>query len=116
RKTQEQKTAGATGRQGSRTGTKGKGSKGHRDRLGGAPKLVLGLAVMVVALGAIFYFSNRPGSPSGPATAGKYPYQVGSPGPGEVAPPIQLASTSGGTFDLASHTGQSVLLYFQEGL
>ena len=115
-KTREQKATGPTGRQGSRTGPKGKGSKRQRDRLGGAPKLVLGLVVTVVALGAIFYFSNRPGSSRGPATAGKYPYQVGSPGPGKVAPPIRLASTAGGTFDLASQRGRSVLLYFQEGL
>jgi peroxiredoxin len=48
-------------------------------------------------------------SPSGHA------YQVGEPGPGEPAPPIQLQGTSG-PFDLEQLRGQRVLLYFQEGL
>jgi peroxiredoxin Q/BCP len=43
-------------------------------------------------------------------------FQVGSPGPGQPAPPIRLASTTGGTFDLAAQQGQTTLLYFQEGL
>ncbi len=43
-------------------------------------------------------------------------FQVGSPGPGEQAPAIQLPSTAGGKFDLASQRGKTVLLYFQEGL
>src|SRR5260370_18568734 len=33
-----------------------------------------------------------------------------------MAPAIQLPSTAGGTFDLASQRGKTVLLYFQEGL
>lgn len=75
----------------------------------------IAVGVAVVALGAIFFLSN-----SGPSSgqAGKYPVQVGSPGVGEEAPPIELPSTAGGTFDLSSATaqGQTVLLYFQEGL
>ncbi len=72
-------------------------------------------------LGVIFLLSNRgeqssSGSPSGDAKAGEYAYQVGDPGPGEEAPPIELPSTVGGTFDLASARGEIVLLYFQEGL
>ena len=48
---------------------------------------------------------------------GDYPYAVGTPGPGDPAPPLTLPSTSGGTFDLASYRGkQQVLLFFQEGL
>ena len=43
-------------------------------------------------------------------------FQVGSPGPGQVAPPIQLASTAGGPFSLAGEHGHSVLLFFQEGV
>jgi len=41
---------------------------------------------------------------------------VGSPGPGEQAPAIQLPSPAGGKFDVASQRGKTVLLYFQEGL
>ncbi len=73
------------------------------------------VGVAVLALGAIFFVSN-----SGPSSgqAGRYPVQVGDPGPGEEAPPIELPSTEGGTFDLSSATarGETVLLYFQEGL
>jgi peroxiredoxin len=73
--------------------------------------VIVGLAV--VALAAV-YWLNRPAG--GGSAAGSYAFAVGSPGPGELAPPIQLASTQGGTFDLASAQGKTVLLYFQEGL
>ncbi len=79
--------------------------------------LVLGLAV--IALGLIFLLNNPGGSAGSSAEtglAGKYAFQVGKPGPGEVAPPMQLPSTGGGTFDFASLRGQTVLLYFQEGI
>lgn len=47
----------------------------------------------------------------------QYPYAVGNPGIGAVAPTFKLQSTSGGTFDLSSYVGKEpVLLYFQEGL
>lgn len=49
--------------------------------------------------------------------AGDYVYAIGAPGPGQPAPPIELASSAGGTFDLAAFAGkEDVLLYFQEGL
>jgi peroxiredoxin len=66
----------------------------------------------LVGLGAIYWF-NMPGRGN---SAGKYKFQVGNPGPGQTAPPIRLASDIGGTFDLASVRGRTVLLYFQEGL
>jgi peroxiredoxin len=74
-------------------------------------------AVAFIALGVIFYLST-PDQPttSGSGKAGEYAFQVGSPGPGEEAPPIRLPSTTGSTFDLASARGETVLLYFQEGL
>jgi len=78
--------------------------------------IVVGLAV--IALGAIFFITNR-GSGSattGDGLAGRYAFKVGNPGPGQPAPAIQLPSTSGGMFDLASLRGQTVLLYFQEGV
>lgn len=61
-------------------------------------------AVAVVALGAIYWGNTRP-------AAGKYKFQVGQPAVGQAAPPIKL-----GTFNLGGLRGQSVLLYFQEGL
>jgi len=100
--------------------------KGKKIKKGNAPQKSLNrrigivaavaVGVAIVALGVIFFISNSGSSSSG--QAGKYPVQVGSPGPGEEAPPIKLPSTEGGTFDLSSATaqGESVLLYFQEGL
>jgi peroxiredoxin len=47
----------------------------------------------------------------------QYPYAIGDPAVGAVAPTFNLKSTLGGTFDLSSYAGnQQVLLYFQEGL
>ena len=56
--------------------------------------------------------------PAKPATLGsaQYPYAVGEPGVGAVAPPMNLKSSAGGTFDLSAYSGKQVLLYFQEGL
>ncbi|MCA1687024.1 MAG: peroxiredoxin family protein, partial [Actinobacteria bacterium] len=91
---------------------KGKGARVNRGVLVGA-----GAAVFVgTALLAAIFIGNSGGSAPGGGQAGKYPYQVGDPGPGEEAPPIALPSTEGGTFDLASTRGETVLLYFQEGL
>lgn len=56
--------------------------------------------------------NRREGAPGG----GDFTFAVGSPGPGETAPGVRLPSTAGGTFDLSSLRGQTVLLYFQEGL
>lgn len=73
---------------------------------------VIGLAVGALAM--IFYLSNKGGA--GEGKTGAYPYQVGTPGPGKQAPAITLPSTAGGTFSLESFKGQTVLLYFQEGV
>jgi len=76
------------------------------------------VAVAIIALGAIYVRSTSGGSggAAGDGLAGRYAFQVGNPGPGKPAPPIKLPSTAGGMFDLASLRGQTVLLYFQEGI
>lgn len=69
------------------------------------------------ALSALGKGGGGGGGGSASQGSGDYPYAVGSPGPGSPAPSLTLASTSGGTFDLASYKGKAqVLLYFQEGL
>ena len=84
--------------------------------------IVIGVAavvtVAIIALGVIFFLNNQNsgGASTSASQAGKYAFQVGAPGPGQQAPPITLPSTTGGTFDLASLHGKTVLLYFQEGL
>lgn len=79
--------------------------------------LVQVAVVAVVAVGGLYLVArgggggaNTSGASSGP------PFQVGRPGPGAAAPAIALASTAGGSFDLAAQRGKTVLLYFHEGL
>jgi peroxiredoxin len=72
--------------------------------------VVGGIALALVALGLIFVTGRSSSTPGG-----SYRFDVGNPGPGAEAPPIDLPSTAGGTFDLKSTRG-TTLLYFQEGL
>jgi peroxiredoxin Q/BCP len=51
---------------------------------------------------------------SNPSTA--YPFQIGRPGPGSLAPNFTLPSNRGGNFNLADQRGKTVLLFFQEGI
>lgn len=88
--------------------------KSRTTRIATAAAIAVGIAVL--ALGGIYYLTNAGVPASGSGLAGKYPIAVGSPGPGQEAPPVELPSTDGGTFDLASARGETVLLYFQEGL
>ncbi|MGH2829012.1 MAG: peroxiredoxin family protein, partial [Actinomycetota bacterium] len=83
-----------------------------RHGLSSGAKVAAAILAGVAALAVIFVLSNKTGS----GGSGDYAFQVGSPGPGRPAPPIHLASTEGGTFDLASLRGETVLLYFQEGV
>ena len=75
-------------------------------------RVLVSVGGAVALLAAIFLISAG-GSSSG---GGSYAFAVGSPGAGQPAPPIQLANTQGGHFDLAAQHGKTVLLYFQEGL
>lgn len=93
-------------------------------RRGLTTKIAIAVAGGVIVLGAIFWATqeNRQTEAAQAQSAGqyrgtgKYVFQVGRPGPGEAAPPIRLAATTGETFDLASQRGRSVLMYFQEGI
>ncbi|EKS9800592.1 MULTISPECIES: peroxiredoxin family protein [Burkholderia] len=81
--------------------------------------LSAGLAVLVALVAAIFWIHAQQEAGRGGAfgqLAGKYRFQVGDPGPGQLAPPIRLMSTDGNVFDLSGMRGKSVLLYFQEGV
>lgn len=99
---------------------------GTGDGVGRKPSPILKVAiVLLVAMGglaAVFAANVRTASDEAqpgtgmPAAAGEYRFEVGEPGPGDEALPIHLPSTVGGTFDLADRRGQTVLLYFQEGI
>lgn len=81
--------------------------------------LVRSAVVGILILGALLLISRGEGGGAGPGDSNAAegpPFSVGRPGPGQVAPPIQLASTAGGKFDLADQSGKRVLVYFHEGL
>ncbi len=79
--------------------------------------MLLAIPLVVGGLYALSALGKGGGGGSASHGGGTYPYAIGSPGPGDSAPPLTLPSTSGGTFDLASYRGkQQVLLFFQEGL
>lgn len=77
-----------------------------------------GIAVGVAAVIAVLFviFQNSSSSSSSPSAAGAYPYQAGSPGPGQAAPGFTLAASTGGNVSLSQYRGKRVLLFFQEGL
>ena len=65
----------------------------------------------------VWSFAGGSGAPTGSAeSASGYRFQVGSPGPVDQAPSLQLSAADGASFDLAAEAGNTVLLYFQEGL
>lgn len=88
------------------------------DRLRRGVWLLVALPLVVGGLYALAALGKGGDGGGRAATGGgNYPYAVGKPGPGNLAPSLRLPSTRGGTFDLASYRGkQQVLLYFQEGL
>lgn len=88
--------------------------KSRRFRTG--VKVAAWIGIAIVLLGVIYFLNTGNGSSTSTNATSKYPFEVGSPGPGEQAPPIRLQSTDGSTFDLASLRGKTVLLFFQEGL
>jgi peroxiredoxin len=79
-------------------------------------QLIIAVVASVVALAVLFgiYVSAAPSQGELPA-AGKIDYITAEPVSGP-APQMQLSSADGSTFDLAALRGESVLLYFQEGL
>ncbi len=83
-------------------------------------RVLLAISAAVVVLAGLFAINNAGGGDptGGGANAGsaKFPYQVGDPGSGQPAPPVQLPATTGAKFELSALRGKTVLLYFQEGL
>lgn len=71
-------------------------------------KVVFMVGLVIMALFLLFMVSNTKSKTTR--------FDVGNPGKGEVAPAINLIASDGSAFDLASFRGQTVLLYFQEGI
>lgn len=76
---------------------------------------LIAAAAVVVALVTVALLQGTP-APASSAAATRYPYAVGSPGPGAEAPAIRLRSTDGSIYDLSARRGKSVLIFFQEGV
>jgi len=100
----------------SRSGqTRSKPGRPGSRRRGSSSRVGFGVALAVAgAVAAAAFLWDSPGEQA--QGGGDYAFVVGSPGPGEPAPDMVLPATDGSTFDLASFRGETVLLYFQEGL
>jgi peroxiredoxin Q/BCP len=74
------------------------------------------VAAVVAALAVLFavIIAIQPTTSTGKMSSAGY--AVGSPGPGAQAPAFSLPSTTGGTVNLDEYRGETVLLYFHEGL
>ena len=81
-----------------------------------AALLVVAGVLVATRLGSPKSSQPSTGSSVGASAAGRFRFAVGDPGPGLEAPPIVLPASNGETFDLATHRGKGVLLYFQEGI
>ena len=89
-------------------------------------RVVGGLLVAVAAVAGLYWvFTSQSevgpaaGSGStGPSASGAsgYRFASGEPGAGDAAPDFSLPSSEGGTLSLSDMRGETVLLYFQEGL
>jgi len=82
----------------------------RRSKIGLRAAIAAGIAAAVAGL---FVLYSNSASHQGNSA---YPYQVGSPGPGQAAPAFTLAASTGGKISLSAYRGKIVLLFFQEGL
>lgn len=83
----------------------------RRIKIGIIITLLVGGILLVLGM---IYAASSPSTNAG--QMGSYPFSVGNPGPGAIAPAIHLQGTDGNVFDLTALRGKTVLLFFQEGL
>ncbi|MPY80305.1 MAG: redoxin domain-containing protein [Actinophytocola sp.] len=85
----------------------------------GRGTIIGGTLIAVFAVVVLFFVYQSSQSQPDPAASGSasgYKHVAGEPGIGEKAPGFTLPSSTGGEISLADFRGESVLLYFQEGL
>jgi peroxiredoxin len=90
------------------------GTKRAREIRAAWIRISVAAIVVVGALFGVYAFGGRGSAPGHMDGSGRV--AAGEPGQGAMAPPLALPSAQGGTFDLASMRGSTVMLFFQEGL
>lgn len=86
----------------------------QRRRLDGRLKAVLFTGAAILILAAIYSTSGLSNSSATGHEA--YAYQVVEPASGAIAPEFSLPGTNGELFNLSDTRGETILLYFHEGL
>lgn len=87
-----------------------------RSRGARSPWALAAALLVLLGLGGLFLIYQSANQTTAAGTTPRSDYQVGTPGPGAVAPSFTLPSTGGGSVSLADYRGKTVLLYFHEGL
>lgn len=82
----------------------------HRQR-----NIATGFVVVVLLITSLI-IANRFGNSKGVGQKSAFPYAVANPASGAMAPDFTLPSTTGGTIKLSDYKGQTVLLFFHEGI
>ena len=77
--------------------------------------MVVGILAVAAAI-LVVMESTWNGTPTAVENTASINYAVGAPGPGAEAPDFSLASTAGGTVNLSDYRGESVVLFFHEGI
>lgn len=90
------------------------GSRGPRRATVIVAALITVFAVVVLYL--VYQSSQPEPGASGDGSGSGYKHVAGEPGIGDQAPGFTLPASAGGEVSLADYRGESVLLYFQEGL
>jgi peroxiredoxin len=85
-----------------------------RHRVDGRVKALAFIGAGVLILAAIFYSSGLKDSAAIGHDA--YAYEVAEPAMGDPAPNLVLPGTDGAMFELSAYRGETILLYFHEGL
>ncbi|MHB8487596.1 MAG: peroxiredoxin family protein [Candidatus Dormibacteria bacterium] len=74
---------------------------------------LVGAGVVIAGVAAVVMLNGQGGASS---SSNQLAYSVAQPAIGAVAPEFSLPSTAGGSVDLKSFRGKTVLLYFHEGI
>lgn len=86
-------------------------SKSHRQR-----NIAIGFVVVALLVISSLAFASRSNNSHGIGKKLAFPYAIANPASGAMAPDFTLPSTKGGTVKLSDYKGETVLLFFHEGI